>query len=89
MQARKDQLVQGAGSAKKCEQSTRMMKHNCVQKLHTNVTSNKRLAAKVMLTFSAPSPDKVLGVPSQYDRAQVLGVPQTEWTKSSSRNSGS
>ena len=44
-----------------------MMKHNCVQKLHANVTSNKRLAAEVMLTFSAPSPDKVLGVPSQCD----------------------
>jgi hypothetical protein len=35
--------------------------------LRTNVTSNKRLAAKVMLTFSTPSPDKVRGVPSQRD----------------------
>jgi hypothetical protein len=51
-----------------CEQSARMMRRNCsAQKLRTNVTSNKRLAAKVMLTFSTPSPDKVRGVPSQRD----------------------
>jgi hypothetical protein len=45
-------------------------------KLRANVTSGKHLAAEVMLTFSAPSPDKVRGVPSQRDCARVLGVPR-------------
>jgi hypothetical protein len=44
------------------------MERNCAaQKLRTNVTSDKRIAAKVMLTFSAPFPDKVRGVPSRHD----------------------
>ena len=61
-----------------CEQSARMMERNrATEKLRANVTSDKRLAAEVMLTFSAPSPDKVRGVPSQRDRARVLGVPQS------------
>jgi len=51
-----------------CEQSARMMERNhAAQKLRANVTSDKRLAAEVMLTFNAPSPDKVRGVPSQSD----------------------
>jgi hypothetical protein len=51
-----------------CEQSDRLMERNCAaQKLRTNVTSDKRIAAKVMLTFSAPFPDKVRGVPSRHD----------------------
>ena len=51
-----------------CEQSARMMERNrATEKLRANVTSDKRLAAEVMLTFSAPSPDKVRGVPSQRD----------------------
>ena len=59
-----------------CEQSARMMKGNrAAQKLRASVTSDKCLAAEVMLTFSAPSPDKVRGVPSLRDRARVLGVP--------------
>ena len=49
--------------------------NRAAQKLHKNVTPNKRLAAKVVLTFSAPSPDKVCCVSSQHCRAQVLGMP--------------
>ena len=30
-----------------------------------------------MLTFSAPSPEKMTLVPSQHDCARVLGVPQS------------
>jgi hypothetical protein len=53
------------------------MKHNrASQKLRANVSSDKCLAAKMMLTFSAPSPDKVHGKPSHWCPAQVLGVPQ-------------
>ena len=38
-----------------CKQSAQMMKRNrAAQKLRANVTSDKRLAAEVMLTFSAP-----------------------------------
>ena len=54
-----------------------MERNRATKKLRANVTSDKRLAAEVMLTFSAPSPDKVRGVPSQRDRARVLGVPQS------------
>jgi hypothetical protein len=51
------------------------MKRNCTQKLHANVTVDKRIAAEVLLTFSAPLPDKVRGVPIQCDCARVLGMP--------------
>ncbi len=53
-----------------------MKRCHAAQKLRANVTSDKRLAAQVMLTFSAPSPDKVCGVPSQRDQARVLGMPR-------------
>ena len=60
-----------------CKQSAQMMKRKRnAQKLRANATSNKRIAAEVMLTFSAPSPDKVRYVPSQRAQARVLGVPQ-------------
>ena len=60
-----------------CEQSARLMKGNCaLQKLHANVTSDKRLAAEVMPTFSAPLPDKISGVPSQGCPTWVLDMPQ-------------
>jgi len=57
------------------KQSARLMKRNrAAQKLCANVTSDKCLAAEVMLTFSSPLPDKVRGVPSQHDCARVLGM---------------
>ena len=52
------------------------MKRKRLQRLHANVSSDKRLAAEVMLTFSAPSPGKVHCVPSQHDHAWVLGMPR-------------
>jgi hypothetical protein len=45
--------------------------------LQAKTTDEKRDAVKVMLTFSAPSPEKMTFVPSQRDRAHVLGVPQS------------
>jgi hypothetical protein len=54
------------------------MKGNClIEKLHANVTAQKRDAAKLMPTFSAPLPEKVTVVPSQRERACVLGMPQS------------
>ncbi len=52
------------------------MKQNRAQKLCTYVTSDKHLAAKMMLTVCAPSPEKAAGVPSQRDCARVLGLSQ-------------
>ena len=52
------------------------MKRNRAQKLRANVSSDKRLAAKVMLTFSAPLSDKVRGVPSQRRHAWLLSLSQ-------------
>ncbi len=40
-------------------------------------TDEKRDAIEVMLTFSAPLPEKMTLVPSQRDCARVLGVPQS------------
>ena len=59
-----------------CKQSARLMKRSRAQKLRANVSSDKCLAAEVMLPFSAPSPDLVCGKPSQRCRARVLGVPR-------------
>ena len=46
-------------------------------KPHANVTTNKHVAAKVMLTFSTPLPENAAGVPTLHDCARVLGVPHT------------
>jgi hypothetical protein len=61
-----------------CKQSSCLMKtnHNRANPC-TRTTEKKRNAVKVMLTFSAPSPEKVTGVPSQRDCARVLGMPQS------------
>jgi hypothetical protein len=49
-----------------CKQSSHLMKQNClIKKPCANVTANKHDAAKVMLTFSAPLPEKVTDLPSQ------------------------
>jgi hypothetical protein len=54
------------------------MKQNClIKKPHANVTAKKHDAAKVMLTFCAPLPEKVTGVPSQHEQARMLGMPQS------------
>ncbi len=47
------------------------------ENLCARTTDKKRDVTKVMLTFSAPLPDKVTGVPSQLHRARVVGMPQT------------
>jgi hypothetical protein len=40
-------------------------------------TAEKRHAVEVMLTFSAPLPDKTCDIPSMCQPAQVLGVPSS------------
>jgi hypothetical protein len=59
-----------------CKQSSCLMKtnRNCAFPL-AKTTDEKRDAVKVMLTFSAPLPEKMTLVPSQRDCAHVLGVP--------------
>ncbi len=57
-------------------QSARMMEQNCsTTKLRGNSTTEKCNAVEVMMTFSAPLPEKTAAVPSQCQRALVLGVP--------------
>jgi hypothetical protein len=54
------------------------MEHNCNREYwHAKTTVKKCDATKVMLIFSAPSPEKVTSVPSQHDCARVLGMPQS------------
>ncbi len=61
-----------------CEQSSCLMKTNRNRAfLQAKTTDEKRDAVKVMLTFSAPLPEKMTLVPSQHDCARVLGVPQS------------
>ncbi len=61
-----------------CEQSSCLMKTNCNQAFpRAKTTDEKRDAIEVMLTFSAPLPEKMSLVPSQRDHARVLGVPQS------------
>ena len=61
-----------------CKQSSCLMKtnHNWAFP-QAKTTDKKRDAIEVMLTFSAPSPEKMTLVPSQRDCARVLGVPQS------------
>jgi hypothetical protein len=44
-------------------------------KLRGNSTAEKRNAVEVVLSFSAPSPQKTTGVPSRREHARALGVP--------------
>ena len=52
-----------------------MERNRNTSKLHGNSTTEKRDAVEVILAFSAPSPQKTMGVPSRRDRARALGVP--------------
>ncbi len=59
-----------------CKQSSCLMKTNCNRANQcARTTDKKRNAIEVMLTFSAPLPEKETGVPSQCDCACVLGMP--------------
>jgi hypothetical protein len=61
-----------------CKQSSHLMKTNCNRAfLRAKTTDEKRNAVEVMLTFSAPLPEKMTLVPSQHDHARVLGMPQS------------
>jgi hypothetical protein len=64
-----------------CKQSSCLMEHNhSCKNTCTHATDKKRNAAKVMLTFSTPLPEKVTGA-SQRDWACVLDIPQSPLTK--------
>jgi hypothetical protein len=62
-----------------CKQSSCLMKTNCNRAFPRAKTTDEKLdAIEVMLTFSAPSPEKMTLVPSQHDCARVvLGMPQS------------
>jgi hypothetical protein len=58
------------------------MERSCNREnLHSRTTDEERDAIEVMLTFSAPLPEKVKGVPSQRDCARVLDIPQSTLAK--------
>jgi hypothetical protein len=80
--ARMDSLKMQAAYKFVCKQSSCLMKCNCNhENPHSRTTNKKRDAAKVMLTFSAPMPEKVTGMPSQHDCARVLGIPRSNMAK--------
>ncbi len=39
--------------------------------MHGNTTADQRNVAEAMFTFTAPSPDKMVGIPSERERARV------------------
>jgi hypothetical protein len=60
-----------------CQQSAQLLLHNrSTQNTGSNATSEKRDAAEVVMTFTAPSPDKTVGIPSKRERACIIGVPR-------------
>jgi hypothetical protein len=70
--------VKGASCIEKIvsKQLSQMMECACRgQRHHKKTVQEKRGAVVVMLTFSAPSPDKTAGASSMRDRARVIGVP--------------
>jgi hypothetical protein len=61
-----------------CQQSAQLLLHNwSTQNTRDNATYEKRDAAEVMMTFTAPSPDKTVGIPSEGERTCIIGVPRT------------
>jgi hypothetical protein len=61
-----------------CEQSARMLGRARSSKNAQGKTScEKRDAVKVVLTFTAPSPNRETDLPSQRDRARLLGIPRS------------
>ena len=59
-----------------CEQSSRMMERARTGDAVRGKTSReKRDAAEVVFTFSAPSPNKTSDAPSMRDRARIMGIP--------------
>ncbi len=73
--ARIDLLKMQAAYKYVCKQSTCLMERYSNRENLPSRTKDKKL--KVILTFSAPLPEKVKGVPSQCDCARVLGIPQS------------
>ncbi len=61
-----------------CKQSSCLMKTNYNRAFpRAKTTDKKKDAVEVMLTFSAPLLGKMTLVPSQYDCARVLSMPQS------------
>ncbi len=61
-----------------CQQSARLLSYNrSTQNTRGNATFEKRDAAEAVMTFTAPSPDKTVGIPSMRERARIIGVPRT------------
>jgi hypothetical protein len=59
-----------------CNQSSRMMERACNgESVCGKPSREKRDTVKVVLTFSAPSPNKTADTPSMRDRACIMGVP--------------
>jgi hypothetical protein len=61
-----------------CQQSARLLLHNpSTQNTCGKATFEKRNAVEVVMTFTAPSPDKTVGIPSKHEHAHIIGVPRT------------
>jgi hypothetical protein len=59
-----------------CNQSLRMMEHARDGESVSGKTSQEKCdAVEVVLTFSAPSPNKTADTPSMCDHAHIMGVP--------------
>jgi hypothetical protein len=74
--ARIDSTKEMATAKYVCEQSARMLGHACSSKNAQGKPSHeKQDAVEVVLTFTAPSPNQETDIPSQRNRARLLGIP--------------
>jgi len=61
-----------------CQQSACLLSHNRrTENKRGNTTADQRNAAEAVFTFTAPSLDKMVGIPSKREHARVMGVPRT------------
>ena len=61
-----------------CEQSARMLERSRKNnKARGKSSREKRDASEVVLTFTAPSPNRTEDVPSRRNRARLLGIPSS------------
>jgi hypothetical protein len=61
-----------------CQQSAQLLLHNqSTQNTCGNATSEKHDAVEIMMTFTAPSPDKMVGIISKCECVRTIRVPRT------------
>jgi hypothetical protein len=73
-----DSSKQQATASFLCQQSAQLLLHNqSTQNMCGITTSEKHNGAEVVMTFTAPSLDQMVGILSKREQARITGVPRT------------